>query len=167
MQVLRGSCRRLQAHLGGAPRGRAQRLPRQSRARSAAAPLVPDGVPAEAAPGAKPDPPQWERFFREVSQKLARDEAEVRPPRFRDAEIIYAIDRAASLAGQSVALDLMSRQRRTSGKWGRPKPAGVATRDVAQLPDPLDREIIPLLLGASDVYGSGYVSDHGRASFRL
>ena len=112
-------------------------------------------------------PPQWQKFISEVSEKIARAERDARPPRFRDAEIIYAIDRGASLAGQSVALDLMSRERRANGKWGKPKPAGVATRDVPQLPDPIDREIVPLLLGASDVYGSGYVGDHGRASFRL
>jgi hypothetical protein len=129
--------------------------------------LSPDTAGTAAAGKGEGDPPPWERFFHEVSQKLARAEADARPSRFHDAEIIYAIDRGASLAGQSVALDLMSRQMRSNGKWGRPKPAGVATRDVAQLPDPLDREIIPLLLGASDVYGSGYVSDHGRASFRL
>ncbi len=114
-----------------------------------------------------PDTGQWQKYIAEVAEKLARAEREARPPRYRDAEIIYAIDRGASLAGQSVALDLMSRERRANGKWGRPKPAGVATRDVPQLPDPIDREIVPLLLGASDVYGSGYVGDQGRASFRL
>jgi superfamily II DNA or RNA helicase len=110
---------------------------------------------------------QWQKFIHEVSEKIARAERDARPPRYQDAELIYAIDRGASLAGQSVALDLMSRQRRSSGKWGRPKPAGVATRDVPQLPSSIDREIVPLLLGASDVYGSGYVGDQGRASFRL
>ena len=128
--------------------------------------LVPDG----ATPGGSKTTAgsaEWEKFLEEVSRKLARDEANVRPPRFHDAELIYAIDRGASLAGLSVALDLMARQRRTNGKWGKPKPAGVVTRDVSDLPDPADREIIPLLLGASDVYGSGYVGDHGRASFRL
>jgi len=109
----------------------------------------------------------WQKFISEVSEKIARAERDARPPRFRDAEIIYAIDRTASLAGPSVALDLMSRTRTAQGKWGRPKPAGVATRDVPDLPDPIDREIVPLLLGASDVYGSGYVGDQGRASFRL
>ena len=128
--------------------------------------LLPEGSTSS---GARPqgEPPEWEKFFLEVSQKLAREEADVRPPRYHDAEIIYAIDRNASLAGTSVALDLMSRQRRTTGKWSKPKPAGVSTRDVAHLPDAIDREIIPLLLGASDVYGSGYVGDLGRASFRL
>jgi superfamily II DNA or RNA helicase len=128
--------------------------------------LVPDR--ASGGPGgSREDPPQWEKFFQEVAQKIAREEADRRPPRFHDAEIVYAIDRNASLAGPSVALDLMSRTRRTNGKWSKPKPAGVSTRDVSHLSDPLDREIIPLLLGASDVYGSGYVGDLGRASFRL
>lgn len=118
--------------------------------------------------GAQGQPPaEWQKFISEVTEKIARAERDARPPRFRDAEIIYAIDRGASLAGQSVALDLMSRERRASGKWGKPRPAGVATRDVPQLPDPTDREIVPLLLGASDVYGSGYVGDQGRGSFRL
>jgi len=121
----------------------------------------------EGAKGQSPPPAQWQKFITEVSEKIARAERDARPPRFLDQEIIYAIDRGASLAGQSVALDLMSRERRSTGKWSKPKPAGVATRDVQQLPDPVDREIVPLLLGASDVYGTGYVGDHGRASFRL
>jgi superfamily II DNA or RNA helicase len=127
--------------------------------------LVPDDGRLPAA-GTK-DPEQWEKFIHEVSERIARAERDVHPPRFHDAEIIYAIDRGASIAGQSVALDLMSRGRRSNGKWGKPKPAGVATRDVPQLPNSIDREIVPLLLGASDVYGSGYVGDQGRASFRL
>ena len=65
----------------------------------------------------------WQKFISEVSEKIARAERDVRPPRFRDAEIIYAIDRTASLSGPSVALDLMSRTRTAQGKWGRPKPA--------------------------------------------
>ena len=110
---------------------------------------------------------EWQTFIAEVSEKIARAERDARPPRFRDAEIVYAIDRGASLAGPSVALDIMSRERRATGKWSKPKPAGLSTRDVPQLPDPLDREIAPLLLGASDIYGSGYVGDQGRGSFRL
>ena len=79
--------------------------------------------PSGSASRTKDDPAQWEKFFHEVSQKLARDEADARPPRFRDAEIIYAIDRGASLAGQSVALDLMSRQRTNQRQVG-PAEAG-------------------------------------------
>ena len=115
----------------------------------------------------KGSPRQWEQFLKEFSAKLARDEAEARAPRFTDAQLVYVIDRGASMAGQSLALDLMARQRTKQGKWSKPKPAGVSTRDVDALADPTDREIVPMLLGASDVYGAGYISDFGRASFRL
>ena len=122
----------------------------------------------------RPDAPasvpagEWQTFIAEVSEKIARAERDARPPRFRDADIIYAIDRGASLAGQSVALDLMSRERRRNGKWGKPE-AGRSSRPATcrSCRIPLDREIVPLLLGASDIYGSGYVGDSGRASFRL
>jgi len=115
----------------------------------------------------KAAPRQWEKFLHDFSEKLAREEALARAPKFAGAQIVYVIDRGASTAGQSVALDLMSRQRTRQGKWGKPKPAGVSTRDVESLPESADREIVPMLLGASDVYGTGYVGDFGRASFRL
>src|SRR4051812_1077902 len=114
-----------------------------------------------------PAPRQWEKVLHEFSEKLARDEAQARAPKFGDAQIVYVIDRGASTAGQSLALDLMSRQRTRQGKWGKPKPAGVSTRDIESLPESVDREIVPMLLGASDVYTAGYVGDFGRASFRL
>src|SRR5215813_11910582 len=98
----------------------------------------------------KGSPRQWEQFLKEFSAKLARDEAEARAPRFTDAQLVYVIDRGASMAGQSLALDLMARQRTKQGKWSKPKPAGVSTRDVDALADPADREIVPMLLGASD-----------------
>ena len=102
----------------------------------------------------------WQKFISEVSEKIARAERDARPPRFRDARD-HLRDRSHRLTGGAVGrarLDVAdSGQRRASG--ARPKPAGVATRDVPDLPDPIDREIVPLLLGASDVYGSGYVGD--------
>ena len=115
----------------------------------------------------KAAPRQWEKFLHEFSETLAREEALARAPKFAGAQIVYVIDRGASMAGQSLALDLMSRQRTKQGKWGKPKPAGVSTRDIESLPESVDREIVPMLLGASDVYGTGYVGDFGRASFRL
>jgi superfamily II DNA or RNA helicase len=113
------------------------------------------------------DPRPWEKVLNEISEKLAREEAQARPPKFTGAQLAYVIDRGASMAGQSLALDLMSRHQTKQGKWGKPKPAAVSTRDVATLPDPADREIVPLLLGASDVYGTGYAGEFGRSSFRL
>ncbi len=109
----------------------------------------------------------WQKFISNVSLEIARAERDAPPPRFRDAEIVYAIDRDASLVGSSIALDLLSRTRTAQGRWGRPKRIGVSMRDVPHLPDAIDREILPLLLGASDIYFAGYLTEQGRGSFRL
>jgi superfamily II DNA or RNA helicase len=109
----------------------------------------------------------WQRFISEVSLEIARAERDAPPPRFRDAEILYAIDRETSMAEQSIAVDLLSRTKTAQGRWGRPRRIGVSTRDVLQITDPLDREILPLLLGASDLYFASYPGDYGRGSFQL
>ena len=79
------------------------------------------------------------------------------------------IDRAATIGGETLALDLQSRQRKKNGEWGRPKPAPVGSADLGQLPDAVDRQIVPLLLGATDpqITGHFYMSQFARASFRL
>ena len=114
-----------------------------------------------------PESASWQKFISNVSLEIARAEHESPPTRFLDAEILYAIDRDASLAASSVALSLLSRTRTAQGRWGRPRPAAVSTRDVSRLPDPADREIIPLLLGARDGYLASYFGQQGLASFRL
>jgi superfamily II DNA or RNA helicase len=109
----------------------------------------------------------WQKFISNVSLEIARAEQDAPSPRFRNAEIVYAIDRDTSLAGPSIALDLLSRTRTMQGRWGRPKRIAVSTTDVPQLPDPVDREILPLLLGASDPYLAGNFAQQGRGAFRL
>jgi superfamily II DNA or RNA helicase len=109
----------------------------------------------------------WEHFLAEFARNLAAAEAAPAVPRFADAQVVYVIDRAATIAGDTLALDLQSRQRKKSGEWGRPKPAPVGSADLGQLPDAIDRQIVPLLLGAGDPYTTGYVSQFARASFRL
>jgi superfamily II DNA or RNA helicase len=115
--------------------------------------------------GARP----WEKFLEEFSRNLAEAESAPAPPRFADAQIVYVIDRAATIAGDTLALDLQSRQRKKNGEWGRPKPAPVGSSDLGRLPDAMDRQIVPLLLGASDpqITGYNYMGTFARASFRL
>src|SRR5215471_2755249 len=138
MSVLFRSPRHLQAHLGDAARGRAPRAP---------------------------DAPQpWERFLTEFSRHLT-DARSLRTPRFTGAQLIYTIDRASTLATGVVAIDLMTRQRRKSGDWAKPKPAQITIHDLEEVHDPVDRDIIPLLFGAVDTYGS--YTNFARTSFRL
>src|SRR5262249_22763165 len=127
----------------------------------------PEYVPrASAFVKAPPDaPPAWERFLNEFSRHLTADARVARTPRFAGAQLIYAIDRAATLATGVVAIDLMTRQRRKSGDWGKPKPAQMTLHDLEEVHDPVDRDILPLLFGAVDTYGA--YTNFGRTSFRL
>jgi superfamily II DNA or RNA helicase len=111
--------------------------------------------------------PAWERFLDEFSRRLTEADATRPPARFAAAQIVYVIDRAATLNGTGLALEVQSRQRKKNGDWAKPKPTSVALSEIAQLPDAVDREIVPLLLGASDPYHNPYLSQYGRASFRL
>jgi superfamily II DNA or RNA helicase len=112
-------------------------------------------------------PRPWEQFLEEFSRNLTEAESRPAAPRFADAQIVYVIDRAATIAGDTLALDLQSRQRKKNGEWGRPKPAPVGSADLGQLPDATDRQIVPLLLGAGDPHTTGYMSQFARPSFRL
>ena len=84
-------------------------------------------------------PRPWEQFLEEFSRNLTEAESLPAAPRFADAQIVYVIDRAATIAGETLALDLQSRQRKKNGEWGRPKPAPVGSADLGHLPDALDR----------------------------
>ena len=118
---------------------------------------------AKTTPARGPRP--WEKFLEDFSRNLEQAETAPALPRFADSQIVYVIDRAATIAGEALALDLQSRQRKKTGDWGRPKAAPVGSADLGQLPDRADREIVPLLLGASDPHGG--LGHFARASFRL
>src|SRR4051812_2857985 len=94
-------------------------------------------------PGATPAP--WDRFLTEFSRHLTADTRGARTPRFADAQLIYAIDRASTLATGVLAIDLMTRQRRKSGDWAKPKAAQISLQDLEEVNDPNDREILPQL----------------------
>jgi superfamily II DNA or RNA helicase len=126
-------------------------------------------TPAEIARKKARGPRPWEKFLEEFSRNLAEAEAAPAAPRFADSQIVYVIDRAATIAGDALALDLQSRTRKKNGEWGRPRPAPVGSADLGRLPDATDRQVVPLLLGAGEPHaaGYGYMGTFARASFRL
>ena len=129
------------------------------------APRAPRAPRAARAPVAAASLPPWERFLTEFSRHLTADARTARTSRFTGAQLIYAIDRSVTLATGVVAIDLMTRQRRKSGDWAKPKPAQMTLQDLEEIHDPSDREILPQLFGAIDVYSS--YTNLGHTSFRL
>jgi superfamily II DNA or RNA helicase len=111
--------------------------------------------------------PSWERFLDGVLHQIASDDTAVPASRYLKGELLYVIDRQLTLQGHGVAVGVLWRQRKKNGDWGKPQPAGLTVGEIAQLPDPADREILATLMGASDPYAANYTTVYARASFRL
>ena len=109
----------------------------------------------------------WERFLDGVLQQVAVFDSAQPLTRYANGELLYVIDRDLTLQGHGVAVTVLWRQRKKNGEWGKPQPAGLTAPEIAQLPDPLDREILAALIGASDPYAGNYATVYARASFRL
>lgn len=77
-------------------------------------------------------------------------------------EIVYLLDVPATVAGQGLTLEIAHRQRKSNRDWGKLKNQRISINQVAQLPDPVDRQILSLLLGAQqgDSWGATYYSPH-------
>jgi superfamily II DNA or RNA helicase len=124
-------------------------------------------------PGPRAVPPRrrepWEEALGGVFRQL--DAADARPPIARAAsmQLLYLLDRDATLTGNGIALQLVGRTRKKNGEWGKPQPAAVNTLEVEHLPEPIDRDILTLLLGASEpqYYEPYYTPNFIRARFRL
>ena len=122
--------------------------------------------PASVAPPARP---HWERLLEDISHHL--DATEARRPSMRHArtQFLYVVDVESTLVSPGVAVQTLGRQRKKNGEWGKAQPAVVSTEEIDALPEVSDREILALLLGATEppVYAPYYASNAARASFRL
>jgi superfamily II DNA or RNA helicase len=118
---------------------------------------------------ARSRPERWQHFLDDVTQHLDTTESLRPASRYLRTELLYVLDRETTLAGNAIAISVVGRQRKKNGEWGQPQPAAVAPQEIDQLPDERDREILALLLGASDPYAWAlqYSSNLQRASFRL
>jgi superfamily II DNA or RNA helicase len=97
-------------------------------------------------------PPAWQRFLRELQQDVAAAEGAVPLPRFSNGEIVYAIDVRETLAGRGTVVGVFFRQRRKNGAWTKPKPVGITPAEAEHMIDRDDREILSLLIGASNAW---------------
>ena len=122
-----------------------------------------------AGPGARTQvvkPPAWQRFLHELQQDVAAAEGAVPLPRFSNGEIVYAIDVRGTLAGRGTVVSVFFRQRRKSGAWTKPKPVGITPAEAEHMIDRDDREILSLLIGASNAWSqtAAYEAGYPRLS---
>ncbi len=132
---------------------------------------LPDAAAAtrRTGPGASAPPREaWQRFLQSVQE---RSGSPTLPyiSRYSQGELLYVIDRQSARGELVPTVQVHWRTRKKNGEWGRPQPAALAIADLLHLADPDDREIVSLLLGATDPQAIGlqYVSVATRASFRI
>jgi superfamily II DNA or RNA helicase len=107
-------------------------------------------------PHAPPRPPAstpaspsgWRQHLVEVGASMRRDGASGASAWPSGREIVYVIDVPQTRAGGEVVLDVGCRQRKKTGEWRELTSFRLGHADVAQLPDPADRRILPILAGA-------------------
>ena len=66
-----------------------------------------------------------------------------------DLELLYIIDVPGTMNGYGLVVEVQSRQRKLNGALGPPKPCVILRKQVAAIPDPLDRQVLSMLTGAS------------------
>ena len=89
-------------------------------------------------------------------------------------EVLYIVDVQRTLEGHGLIVEVDQRERKKNGDWAKPKKQAMRSEDIASLPDPRDREILSLMLGAKsarETYSGYYYSPYDYAastsSFRL
>jgi superfamily II DNA or RNA helicase len=121
---------------------------------------------------AQSKPDRWKKQLGEL-----KDQAQ--PARGADSwpqtrQLLYVIDVATTNEGKGLYLEIFHRDLRKDGEWGRVKYSGLNRGLLTRLPDPDDRFILSMLLGASQSYGYsdysysyGYGGDYEMPRYRL
>ena len=108
-----------------------------------------------APPPPKPPPiPEWRKLLQELNNGAAPRSAS--PAKRIDREIYYIIDTQSTLHGRGLSLKIMNRERLQTGAWGKLKPIRSSLDLSREVADPLDRDILVALTGASHPYYSYY-----------
>jgi superfamily II DNA or RNA helicase len=118
-------------------------------------------------PPAIAPPPIWKKKIEEVKTSMTSRQSynyDVWP---QDREIIYVIDIPATVNQQGLIVEFYSREHKLNGEWKKLKTLNVSRDSIERLPNPVDQQILSLLVGASgDIYGSYYYSS-ASSRFRI
>ncbi len=98
--------------------------------------------------------PRWRQVLDQVGAAIA---PAATPSRFAPGQLLYVIDVPATRASGALVLELMTRDRKRNGEWGKPRPARVIPSDIHAHPASLERHMLERLAGArGDLEYVGY-----------
>ncbi|MFP6765487.1 MAG: helicase SNF2, partial [Planctomycetaceae bacterium] len=88
---------------------------------------------------------EWERRLKSIHDEL--DEGELSSATAREREIIYQLDLAACREHGQIVIDVVQRQRRANGAWGKVKPLKLKPGKLDEVEHEDDRYVLALMGG--------------------
>jgi superfamily II DNA or RNA helicase len=88
---------------------------------------------------------EWERRLKSIRDEL--DEGELSGATSREREILYQLDLPASREHGQIVVDVVQRQRRASGQWGKLKPLKLKPGKLDDIEREEDRHVLALMGG--------------------
>jgi len=94
--------------------------------------------------------PDWQQQLEALRQRIRYQLDQQRESWPADRQIVYVVDRPATLEGTNLILQVACRQPRADGQWGTLRQRRIGTDLINFLPDPDDRRILALLAGSGE-----------------
>jgi hypothetical protein len=106
--------------------------------------------------------PVWKEYLSQIQANVESGKATPEWP--EGFELLYAIDPLSSRATGAIVVDLYSRSRKKSGEPTAWKDFRVSHTRAGQLPDPVDADLVPMILGGTDTFSFNYSSTYGTST---
>ncbi|TFG73884.1 MAG: hypothetical protein E4H23_12855, partial [Chrysiogenales bacterium] len=110
-------------------------------------------------------PPTWKQLLASLNDSAHHNGGRSRDALPADSQLRYIVDVTATMTGAGLAVQVLLRKRKKNGDWCIEKPYAFSREQIGLLPDPTDRQIAAMLLGANTQQYTYYgYNDYTRSS---
>jgi superfamily II DNA or RNA helicase len=97
-----------------------------------------------------PPTPGWKQQLQPLLAKMEADENHLRSKTSSEREFVYVIDLDHTQDRERLVVEIAQRERKVNGSWGKLKTRRMQAREINSLPNPADKRILAILLGARE-----------------
>ena len=116
--------------------------------------------PSPAANTTEGGEPNWKRQLQKLRDDLRTAAFEPPPAWPENRRLLYVVDVPATVEGTGLTIELAQESMKRDGRWDKARVARVGREQSSALPDPDDRQIVQMLLGARRGDWGGYYSGY-------
>jgi SWIM zinc finger len=106
--------------------------------------------------------PAWKEYLTQIQANVELRKAD--PEWAEGFELLYSIDPLSSRTTGAVVVDLYSRSRKKNGEPTVWKDFRISHTRAGQLPDPVDADLVPMLLCGTDTFSFNYSASYGTST---